>query len=119
MNIPDIVTLEQAQDHLSLPEGQGETDLQLKIDAATQLVCEYIADRQPEDVDWVAEIESWDVGSPEAPKIIVMAILTQVGEFYRFRGDDMATDRPPTGDGSDLSPMVKRLLHRYRSPSIA
>lgn len=119
MNIPEIVTLDQVLEHLNLNGGQGEADLELKIAAATQLVCEYIADRQPEDEDWIAEIESWGFGSPEPPKIIVMAILMQVGEFYRFRGDDMATDRPPSGDGTDLSPIVKRLLHRYRSPSLA
>lgn len=121
MNIPTIVTLAQAQDHLALPYGQHEEDLELKIAAATQLVLEYIAQRRDEDeqTEWVQTIESWGIGSPEAPRVIVMAVLIQVGELYRFRGDDMATDRPPSGDGTELTPLVRRLLHRYRSPSIS
>lgn len=121
MTIPEIVTVEQALAHLNLNEVPSEADLRLKIAAATQLVCEHVADRQPADADWIAEIESWSVGSPDptAPKLIVLAILLQVGEFMRFRGDDLATDRPPSGDGSEISIHVKRLLHRYRSPSLA
>lgn len=120
MRIPQIVEREQLREWLDLPAGQGENRLQFTLDAATQLVCEYIADRQPEDEDWIAEIESWGFGSPEAPKIIVAAILTQAGEMYRFRGDDEETDsKTSSAGGEDLSPRVKRLLKRYRSPSIA
>ena len=119
MNIPTILTVPNALDHLGLIEVQNQLDIELKLAAATQLVCEYIADRQPADEDWIAEIEAWSPGSPEAPNVVKLAVLTQVAEFYRFRGDDLATDRPPTGDGTDLSPLVKRLLHRYRSPVLA
>jgi hypothetical protein len=120
VNIPTIVTVQQAQDHLSIPYGQQEEDLELKIAAATQLVCEYISQRRDEDEQdaWILEIESWSLGSPEAPRIVVMAILVQVGELYRFRGDDAGSDAPK-GDTGEPSPLVKRLLSRYRSPSLS
>lgn len=116
MTVPTVVTLNDFTSHLNL-SGDDDSALQLQIDAATQVVCDYIVDRQPVDDDWISEIEGWDVDS--APPVIKMAVLTQAAEFYRFRGDDLASDKPPSGDGSDLSPIVKRLLHRYRSPSLA
>lgn len=119
MTLPEIVSVPMAREHLSLPPEQNTADLQLKIDAATQLVCEYIADRNPADEDWIAEIEGWTLGSPEAPAIIKMAVLMQVGEFYAFRGDHLASDRPAQLGHGHLSPLVTMLLHRYRSPSLA
>lgn len=127
MTIPTLVTVEQLRAHLRLgPATDGspsseDADLQMKIDAATQLVCEHIADRQPADTAWIATIESWNTGSPVVapPAIIVAAVLVQTGELYRFRGDDLATDAPPKFSLGYLSPMVIALLQRYRSPSLA
>lgn len=125
MTIPRFVTLVQLRDHLKLPQpigspavGPDDDDLQLKLDAATQLVCEYIADRHPADEDWIAEIESWDVSaSPqtEAPKVIVLAVLEQAGEFFRFRGDD---EKTPMERGY-LSPAIENLLSRYKNRAFA
>lgn len=116
MTIPSIVTLDQARAHLRT-DGEDDTDVQLKLDAATQLVCEYIADRQPADEDWIAEIEGWDAGDP--PPVIVHAVLLQLGELYRFRGDDLQADLPDWAADGSLSPHVQRMLKRYRSPSLA
>lgn len=126
MTYPTIVTVSQVQRHLHLPVSEGspvppeDFDLQQKIDAATQLVCDYIADRQPADPDWIAVIESWNVpGSPtvEAPPVVVLAVLEQTADFYRFRGDDAGDDRGH--ERGFLSLPVANLLHRYRSPSVA
>jgi hypothetical protein len=123
--IPTIVTVEQAQAHLRLSTVQGgmeEFDLEMKIRAATQLVCEYIADRNPVDDAWIATIESWSVsGSPlvDPPPVVVAAVLYQVGELYRFRGDDVATDRPHKYQPGFLHPFVQALVQRYRSPVLA
>ena len=122
MIIPTLVTIAEARANLKLSSTSDNADLQLKIDAATQLVCEYIADRQPADADWIDTIENWNTGSPlvEAPAVIVHAVLVQVAELYRFRGDD-ADDKAPAlqSDKGFLSPMVARLLSRYRSPVLA
>lgn len=118
MTVPTIVRVHQATKHLGLSDGAHAGALEAYIRAATQLVCEYICDRNPEDEDWIATIEGWTPTT--APPVIVSAVLVQVGELYRFRGDDTSADRPDAGsmDGS-LSPLVTRLLHRYRSPSLA
>lgn len=120
MTIPEIVTLEQVQAHLRLspmlsgsPPSIGspadDPDLQLKIDAATEVVCRRIAQRKPEDLDWVATIEGWSAsGSPTAPPIVRLAVLEQVAEMYRFRGDDAPSDRPE--NYGDLCDSIKSLL---------
>lgn len=119
MTIPEVVTIEQALSHLRLPSGSVDTDdLQIKIDAATQLVCEYVADRQPADEDWIETIEGWG-RRVDPPALIVAAVLQQVAELFRFRGDDLANDAPPSVAAGCLSPIVARLLARYRSPVIA
>ncbi len=126
MTYPTLVTFAQAQAHLHLPfcdydaGSPSDVDLQQKIDAATQLVCDHISDRQPADEDWVAEIEAWNVaGSPTlaAPPIVVLAVLELVADFYRFRGDDAGDDR---GREAGYLPLpVRNLLTRYRSPALA
>lgn len=122
MTIPDLVTTAQARANLKLSSTVDDADLQLKIDAATQLVCEYIADRQPENADWIDTIEQWGAGSPaeSAPAVVIHAVLLQVAELYRFRGDDTDGKAPALqANHGFLSPMVTRMLSRYRSPVLA
>lgn len=119
MTIPSIVTLEQVQAHLRLspmltgsPPSPGspadDPDLQLKLDAATEVVCRRIAQRKPEDTDWIATIEGWGTGSPTAPAIVRLAVMEQVAEMYRFRGDDERNDR--IENAGDLCDAIKSLL---------
>jgi len=125
MTIPTVVTLEQARSHLNMPPSMGspdpaDADLQIKIDAATQLVCEYIADRNPADLVWIAEIESWGVaGSPVVapPALIQAAVLFQFGELVRFRGDER--EGPLRDPYSSLSPFVESILRRYHDLVVA
>lgn len=121
MTIPTIVTLDQVQAHLRLANIDDEDDLQQKVNAATQLVCEHISDRQPADPAWVAEIEAWNVdeGSPSnpAPPLVVLAVLELTADLYRFRGDDAGDDR--TRQYGYLPMPVANLLVRYRSPSLS
>ena len=128
MTIPTIVTYEQACAHLKItPMMAGsplavvvDPDIQLKLDAATQLVCEYIADRHPEDLDWIAEIEAWDPsGSPAVmpPPVVMLAVLEQTAATYRFRGDDANSDDPQTM--GYLRPSVENLLSRYKNRAFA
>lgn len=126
MTIPTIVTTTQLRDHLRLAQPTGspvqmlpdETDLQLKLDAATQLICEYIADQHPASPTWIATIENWGSGSPAdpAPAVIVLAVLEQAAEFYRFRGDD--EDAVPREPGM-LLPAVENLVSRYKNRAFA
>ena len=116
MTIPTLVTFEQACAHLKIA-AVADPDLQLKIDAATQLVCEYIADQHPANPDWIAEIEGWSTSSPAAPPIVVLAVLEQTAASYRFRGDDAQSDDPQ--ERGYLRPSVENLLSRYKNRAFA
>lgn len=98
------------------PVTAEDQDLQLKIDHATEIVLDYIA--RPADADWTAEMSAWDDGS--VPGSIQAAILMQLGELWRYRGDDAASEQGSTlSTGDDLSPMVKNLLKRFRDSVLA
>ena len=130
---PVLATLTQLRDHLKLPQptgspavGSDDTDLQLKLDAATQLVCDYIEHRHPADPEWTEEIENWsiDTSSPSSPAVtpppvVVLAVLEQAAEFYRFRGDDTSGDQPARSEYGCLSKSVEALLSRYTNRAFA
>jgi len=118
---PDLVTLADAYAHLKLPASPdgspsaADADLQLKIDAATSHICGYITDRQPADLEWIAEVEAWtaDTAPPEGR----LAILRLVADFDRYRGDDPDNDQ--TAEPGVLPLVVRALLVRYRDPVVA
>ncbi len=100
----------------SSPPVPEDADLQLKIDHATEIVIDYIS--RPADVAWTEEIAAWDESS--VPGSVQAAILTQLGELWRYRGDDAASEQPADPSaGDDLSPDVKKYLKRFRDPVIA
>lgn len=125
MTTPILVTVADLQAHLRLPVVADESpatpeqmDLQRKLDAATELVCNYIADRNPADEDWIATIESWTIGGSPGetpPQVVVLAVLEQAATFYRFRGDD---DKTPEERGY-LAPGVENLLSAYKNRAFA
>jgi hypothetical protein len=125
MTIPTVVTLAQLLAHLRLPApgsplSSDEIDLQMKLDAATQFVCEHINDRQPTDPIWTAEIESWGLtGSPVVapPPLVVLAVLELASYYWRFRGDDEGTTQPMTL--GYLPTTVTNILVRYRQPVLS
>lgn len=119
--LPTLVTLEEAVAHLKLPsiltlsaDDPDRDDLELKIEAATDLVLTYI---WRDDDDWVDTMIAWT--GTTVPRQIKAAILVQLGELYRFRGDDIADTAGPTRQHGFLSPQVTAYLHRYRDPGIA
>lgn len=121
-----LVTLEQAKQHLRLASSVGsppgspytdeELDLQAKIDAAEALVLDYVAQRRTDTASptWLDQVVAWDTTT--VPPAIAAAVLIQVAELWRFRGDDEST---PTREHGHLSPMVTAILHRYRDPALA
>lgn len=120
MTTPTIVTLQQVQAHLALPIDPDDGDRLLKLEAATEMVCHHISDRQPTDPAWIAEIEAWDVlGSPEnpAPRIVVLAIMELCAYFCRFRGDDIQGVLDL--EAGYLPRAIGNLLTRYRDPALA
>lgn len=111
---PSLITLDDALAQLRLPSVVGdEDDIVEKMSQATAIVIDYI--KRP--------AHGWDATT--VPDGVKAAILTQLTELYRYRGDDfddasatvIGVARPPA-DGY-LSPRVTRLLHRYRDPALA
>jgi hypothetical protein len=108
--VATFVTLEQAKDHLLVVDDASNSDIELKIDAAESIVIDYIGATA-----WWREIAAtWTAET--VPPLVHAAILIQLGELFRYRGDD--PDGPRHGPG-DLSPYVANILRRYRDPVLA
>lgn len=109
--MPELVTIEEAKGHLRITSDSDNPDLAIKLEAATQVIIDYLTRR---DEDWNAEMEAW---TPDTvPSSIRAAVLVQLGELYRKRGDDPDVEQRPT---VSLSTTVMSLLMRYRDPGFA
>lgn len=112
----DLVSLENAQRHLRVVAGIADQDLDIqdKLAEATAIVIDYI--ERPSDEEWTETIAAWTEAT--VPAVVKAAILRQLAELFRFRGDDAQADTPKVEHGF-LAPGVANLLHRYRDPVIA
>lgn len=100
-----VVTLQDAKDHLRIttPAGDpGDADLQQKTDAAEAIIQDYL------------KVDALD----PTDQVVKAAILLELGELYRFRGDDIETLPRAPADGY-LTPAITSLLHRKRDPALA
>ena len=111
--LPLIVTLDRAKKHLRVTSFAEDDDIYAKLESATAIVIDYI---YRDDDDWVETILAWTPST--VPRPIQAAVLVQLGELYRFRGDDLPNESPQREHGF-LSPAVTAYLHRFRDPSIA
>jgi hypothetical protein len=122
-----LITYAQALGHLRLsiattsPESAEEVDLRLKIEQAEALVLNHVNQRRGDGDLWDAEIEAWDIAdeSTAPPAMVTAAVLAQLGELYRFRGDDLDSEEPARAVGHVLHPRAAAYLYRYRDPAIA
>lgn len=106
-----LVTLDQVKAHLRITTTVEDVVVQDYADYAEARVIDWCST----DADSRAVAGAW---VPETvPRVIVRAILDQVGEFYRFRGDDV--DGPKRQDGEELSVTVRELLRAYHNQAIA
>jgi hypothetical protein len=106
-----FVTLDQAKRRLRLTSTDDDLDLQDLLDQAEAHVLGWCS-KTPHDQ------EVADAWTPESvPKVVVLAILVQMGELDRFRGDD--PDGPPRKDGEELCVQVRELLRSYHDPVVA
>jgi hypothetical protein len=110
-----LVTLAQAKAHLKFftasvsPATEEESDLLLKMAQAEALILDYLGYSE-------ASPPIWDEDT--VPLVVHTAILYQLGELWRFRGDDPGDEGPNATDGY-LSPWVTNALRRFRPPSLA
>lgn len=105
----DLVTLNQAKDHLRivLTDTQHDTDVQFKIAQASEIVMDYIKRSVVPD-EWT--VSSVSPISYSIPALVQAATLLVVGELY-FNREASTADV--------LSTAVMNLLERYRDPALA
>lgn len=108
-----LITIAQAKAHLRIdtdsliPSDAADADLLLKMAQAESIILDYL--KVP-----ATSPELWD--ETTVPPLVQAAVLLQLGEIYRFRGDDVEAPAHTIGD---LSPVITNLLRRYRDPALA
>ena len=105
-----LITLDEAKEHLRVTSDAEDADLQRKLNAAEEAILDYVNRTE----DGRALTPTWDGGT--VPTFVVSAILLQLGELWRYRGDDSATDTPPREVSTDFSPVILGLLRRVTGP---
>jgi hypothetical protein len=119
MPVTQMVTLAQAKAHLRITTPAGDpmdVEIQLKLDAATMAIRRYVG-RSEYGLTYVTAWTSPETSDPDAQA----AVLLQLGELWRFRGDDPGSiNYSPARDvGSDFSPVVVGLLRRFSHSVLA
>ena len=109
-----LVTVAEAIAHLRLlPTDVDDADLQQKLAAAEAIILDYLNIT----AGMAVVIAGW---TPETlPGQVRSAILLELGELYRFRGDDVSDENAPRDPNYDLSPVIVGLLRRVVAPVIA
>lgn len=102
------------------PPSPEETIFRAKIEQAEALVIDYVNQRLEDGDLWAATVDAWDVASAASPPPanVQAAVLIQLGELYRFRGDDVEGE-PEREYGLTLHPRAIGCLYRYRDPAMA
>lgn len=108
---PGLVTLAEAKDHLRLTDTAQDVDVQSKLDAATAIILDFCNTT----AYWRDVTATWE--SATVPRQVRAAILLELGELWRFRGDD--AEAPARWDDHDLSPAIIGLLRRTHDPALA
>lgn len=109
-----FVTIQEAKDHLRITTPPGhpdDVDIQAKLDAAQAILLDYCNTTAV----WRDITVTWTAATVPLP--VKQAILLELGELMRFRGDDV--DVPARETETDLSPMIVGLLRRSRDPVVA
>lgn len=122
-----LVTLEQAKLHLHVDHDLDDSDIELKVAAASAAVLQYIGDKQYLFLDTGGEFldltdtstsgTNSDVAAARVLHIVRQATLLLVGDFYKNR-EPTPADVIGTGYGY-LPRAVVALLYPLRDPTIA
>jgi len=100
-----LVTLPEAKAHLRIMHDDEDATITLMMNAATEIVVDYI--KRP-DHEWT---------DADAPFLIKAAVLLVLTGLYENRGDEESPDYSQA-DGY-LAKTVTAILHRYRDPAFA
>ena len=89
-------------------------DLVQKMAAAEAIILDYLKVTTA-----TGSPPAWD--ETTVPEVVRAAVLLQLAELYRFRGDQPGSieSGPDRGTSGSLSPVIEGLLRRYRNPALA
>jgi len=102
-----FVSLERAVAHVRASDSERDDVLE-KLAAAEAMILGYVT---------TDAVDDWD--SPDTtPAAVRGAVLIQLAQLFRFRGDDERGAGPDYG-GGQLSPEVRLILAPYHDPVVA
>ena len=115
-----LVTLQQASDHLRRDTDEDDADLEMKIEAASEMVAEYIGDATDAWTDSAGDLIEDSNGEPIGiPTRVKAATLMLIGYLYRER-DGSQEYAVPTQWGFGYLPVgVVAMLYPLRKPTVA
>jgi hypothetical protein len=114
-----LVDHADAKQHVRLTVADGSPlDLELaqKLAAAEAAIVDYVSRNEP----GKTLVTAWT--SPAAtPPNVKAAVLLELGELWRFHGDDpaAAATMPARDPNTDFAPAILGLLRRYTDPVLA
>lgn len=120
-----LVSLKQASDHLRRDTDDDDADLELKIEAASEAVLNYLKDSSAITfLDTAGEVETDSAGNPVGvPRAIQIATLMLVGIFYRDRegqsGSSNSRSSASEWRQGFLPPAITAVLYPLRTPEVA
>lgn len=107
-----LITLATAKAHLRIDSTDArDEDIRRKMTLAEAIVLDYLKVVETSPPLWSTEAD--------VPPVVLAAMLYQLGELERFRGDDQAGDGPVREQYGSLSPVAEGLLRRMRDPALA
>ena len=114
-----LVTLAQARAHLRSDTDADDADLQLKIEAASEAVMDYLGDYGSEDfTDSAGDVYEDSNGiAQDVPARVQQATLVTVAWMYRER-DGSNENEVSAGHGFTLPKSATALLYSRRRPVI-
>lgn len=107
------VSLDVAKNHLNVVGTFDDEILEVYLDAAHRIILDRL-ERATTDSDLLVTMEAWD--DVTAPGPVKAAVLVQLGELYRFRGDDTIEIAAEPGR---LSNRVERFLGPWLERPVA
>lgn len=119
-----LVSLTQASEHLRRDTTDDDADLDLKIEAASEVVLNYLKDSPAVTfINTDGEVEEDTAGNPVGvPRAIQIAVLMLVGIFYRDREGQSgnSTTRASASDWQTgyLPPAITAVLYPLRKPEV-
>lgn len=110
----DFVTLAEAKEHLRVDFTDEDSDIGLKLSAASRIVTNYLKSSADSFFDSSGDVILDSNSEPDVPYEVKAATLIMLGVLYRDR-DGMATDQFEHGK---LPFAVTSLLYPLRDPAL-